>query len=244
MPGGITLKESDPADIPTPDAGKDTIFIDSTASPDPAPAYKNSSGVVNPLGTTGAAGPAGPFGPPVFMVEEGSPGEDGFPGPPGPAGSGGGSSNPIVFARKTSDESITNNTLQDDDELFLTLAAGTYKLEFALFYEALSAADLSYRFTGPTDIVGGVTGLRLSNSATSSEGNVRASAANSFTSGVLDTTMSAGGAGAGATLSAFGIGILVVTTGGTFQLQWAQSNTNGTATIMKINSYLAATKIA
>jgi hypothetical protein len=57
---GITLKETAPTDIPTPPTGKDTIFVDSTATPSPAPAYKNSAGVVASLrGATGPAGPAG-----------------------------------------------------------------------------------------------------------------------------------------------------------------------------------------
>jgi hypothetical protein len=57
-PSGITLREVDPADIPTPADGKDTIFMDVTASP-PAPAFKNSAGIVESL-----VGPAGPVGPP------------------------------------------------------------------------------------------------------------------------------------------------------------------------------------
>src|SRR5262245_35622525 len=61
-PSGITLREVDPADIPTPADGKDTIFMDVTASP-PAPAYKDSSGSVTSLmGPEGPPGPAGPTG--------------------------------------------------------------------------------------------------------------------------------------------------------------------------------------
>src|SRR6266576_3768765 len=97
---GITLKESNPVDIPTPDAGKDTVFIDSTAVP-PVPSYKNSSGVVTTLkgsiGVTGVQGPAGPAG---FALD----GDDGQfiisqPGPQGNTGPTGaqGPLGPVVF---------------------------------------------------------------------------------------------------------------------------------------------------
>ncbi len=48
MPGGLTLLQSAPADIPSPGANKNTLFIDNTVSP-PAPAYKDSLGVTRPL---------------------------------------------------------------------------------------------------------------------------------------------------------------------------------------------------
>ena len=57
---GIIFKETDRADIVTPAAGKDTLFVDSTLVP-PAPAFKNAAGTVTPL--KGATGPAGPLGP-------------------------------------------------------------------------------------------------------------------------------------------------------------------------------------
>jgi len=85
MPGGITLKESDPIDIPTPDTNKDTIFIDNTVIP-PAPAYKDDVGVTRALtGSAGSIGPIGPLGP------QGLDGEDGdfFIALPGPQGNPG-----------------------------------------------------------------------------------------------------------------------------------------------------------
>ena len=103
MPGGITLLQSTPADIPTPGANKDTIFIDITASPNPAPAYKDSSGVTRPLvGATGAQGPTGP----MIPLEEGPAGEDGFIGPPGPAGTAA-PTNVVLFAKT----SLTNGQI-------------------------------------------------------------------------------------------------------------------------------------
>lgn len=97
---GITLKESNPIDIPTPDTNKNTIFIDSTAVP-PAPAYKDDAGVVIPLkGTIGSQGPVGPIGFGIdgeageFLVSQ--------PGPQGNTGSAGltgaqGPIGPVMF---------------------------------------------------------------------------------------------------------------------------------------------------
>lgn len=97
---GITLKESDPIDIPIPDTGKDTIFIDSTAIP-PAPSYKDDVGVVRTLkGSIGTTGSQGPIGPAGFGLD----GEDGEfiisqPGPQGNAGLTGaqGPLGPVIF---------------------------------------------------------------------------------------------------------------------------------------------------
>lgn len=92
MGSGITLRSVDPADIPTPDAGKATIFVDSTNLD--LPSYKDSAGVVDTLGITGATGPAGPAGPVTLgpMGMDGIDGEDAMmiPGPAGPTGASGG----------------------------------------------------------------------------------------------------------------------------------------------------------
>jgi hypothetical protein len=87
MPGGLTLLESLNADIPTPAAGKVTIYFSIDIS---APAYKDDVGVVHtlvgPAGSTGAAGAQGPAG----LAQDG---EDGDPflvvGPTGPPGNTG-----------------------------------------------------------------------------------------------------------------------------------------------------------
>jgi hypothetical protein len=145
------------------------------------------------------------------------------------------------LVRKAADESVTSSTvLQNDNELFVTLDAGsTYEVRFALFYTAATAGDLKWQWSGPTDIVGADGALRISNSASSSEGSVRASASSSFTSG-LGGVLSAGGTGAAAYL--FGSMVLVTTTGGNLQLTWAQETSSGTATTVLAGSYLIAQK--
>lgn len=56
MPSGLTLLHATPAAIPTPSAGKATIFLNSSAGD--TPYYKDDAGAVHPL--TGAIGPPGP----------------------------------------------------------------------------------------------------------------------------------------------------------------------------------------
>lgn len=85
MPGGITLLESLPADIPTPGANKDTIFVNISTG---EPSYKDDAGVTHTLvGTNGATGASGPPGPAGFGFD----GDDGdfMPALPGPQGNPG-----------------------------------------------------------------------------------------------------------------------------------------------------------
>lgn len=60
MASGLTLLASDPADVPTPAAGKVTIFFNTLTS---LPSYKDDAGSVSPLGSEGAPGPQGDPGP-------------------------------------------------------------------------------------------------------------------------------------------------------------------------------------
>ena len=62
MAAGLTLLASAPDAVPTPAAGKVTIFFNTATS---LPSYKDENGDVSPLGT------------------EGPPGDQGDPGPPG-----------------------------------------------------------------------------------------------------------------------------------------------------------------
>lgn len=82
MPGGLTLLISANADIPTPAAGKVTVFFSLEEN---GPAYKDDAGVVFPLeGPTGPIGNSGPVG---YGID----GDDGeyIPGLPGPIGNTG-----------------------------------------------------------------------------------------------------------------------------------------------------------
>ena len=146
-----------------------------------------------------------------------------------------------TLVRKSGDESVTSSdVLQNDNELVVALAASaTYEVRYAFVYQAGTTGDLKWQWQAPSDVVGIESALRISNSAASSEGNVRASSG-AFTSGA-GGVLSAGGTGGNASI--LGSMMLVTTTGGNLQLTWAQETSNGTATILRTGCWLIATRL-
>src|SRR5262245_12496724 len=142
---------------------------------------------------------------------------------------------------KSGTESVTSSTtLQNDDDLFVTVTAtGTYRVELLLMYDASTAADLKVGFTGPAGavLVGNASGLEIGATGSTNDfiGNI---------TGISDT-VNFGGLGAGSTLSAVITGTLRTTgTGGTFQLQWAQVASGGTATRVFADSHMTLWRIS
>lgn len=140
---------------------------------------------------------------------------------------------------KTVDEPVSNTTLQNDDELLLGVAASSsYLFACYLNYEAGFSAGqgfLQYEWTVPAAATLrfsaiGVTALSLIQSA------VTQKEATSYT---------LNGSGAGVLLAATMAGTLVTAAaGGVLRLQWAQSSSSGTPTIVHAGSYLALWKIS
>lgn len=144
-----------------------------------------------------------------------------------------------LFARKTADESVSNattgSTLQNDDELFVAVAASTvYRFECLLHVSTSTTADFKTQFTVPS----GAT-VRFGAPVIT----VAASAVFPFS---LDNTIAATIEGSGvATFSVQYTGLIVVSsTAGTMQLQWAQSTADASSTTVKTNSFLWLQKMA
>lgn len=148
---------------------------------------------------------------------------------------------PPLTAYKSADEPISNATLQDDDALFLNLAANaTYIIDGWFVYNGQTFA------TGPGDlkitwlIPAGSTFRWTRNGAPSNNSNA------------LDTVVTdeaairvLGTFGTGTDVSASPRGrIVTVGTAGQLKLRWAQNASTGTATIMRAGSYLRATRVA
>lgn len=149
-----------------------------------------------------------------------------------------------LFAYKTADESLTSNTTnQDDDHLVLTVAANTvYTLYGVLKYSADSAADLKMGFVGPTGATLDWGCHGLLSTATGISGSVAMDA-----QAITQTAFLLGGSTTGNTqlMIAVVFGLLITSaTAGTFKLQWAQSSSNATATIMRAGSFLKLNKCA
>ena len=140
---------------------------------------------------------------------------------------------------KGSDEDVTSSTtLQNDDALFLAVAANTsWLFDCYLDYEGgtLGSSDIKWTWSAPSGatLVYGLSGLDTSGDNVAS------------TSYAGSATVTAGTSGASNLRSARMYGTLIVgSTAGTLQLKWAQNTSSGTATIVHAQSYLTLWQIS
>lgn len=145
---------------------------------------------------------------------------------------------------KSADETVTSSTtLQDDDQLQITVSANTsYWVDMLILYTGLAAADLKVSYAGPS----GATFAWVSDGGGS--GNSAVVDAVSRTLQSMGSTPSYGCvepvAGTGAQLCGLGKGVLTVGgTGGIFKLQWAQLASSATAVRIYAGSSLIVTRI-
>lgn len=151
---------------------------------------------------------------------------------------------------KSADESVTSSTtLQDDNELLISLAAGkTYCIEAFILASGAAAGDIKIAWarTGTLNH----TGARFCEGPGANTTDVTAAAAAATTVGVtranggnaLTTANSYGvdGAAVSAIREQFVIQSAVT---GTLTLQWAQNASSGTATLVRAGSWLKVTVV-
>lgn len=143
-----------------------------------------------------------------------------------------------IFARKTVDETVTNattgTTLQNDDELFVSVAASTvYRFECNLGISTPTTTDFKCLFTFPA-------GLTMKYTLVCTT----AGAAALFPFN-LDQTTTVTIEGNAAVQGAVFTGIIIVgATAGTLQLQWAQGTATASNTTVQAGSYLTLQKMA
>lgn len=136
-----------------------------------------------------------------------------------------------ITARKTVDETVNNSAvLQDDDELFVALAASTtYRIALDLVWNSGTTPDFKYDWTVPS----GATGLYT---VTATSGAALFLGSLAFASGGnLD--------GSGSDLFSRFEGELVTTNAGTLRLRWAQVAATVSNTVVRAGSLLVATKV-
>ena len=146
-----------------------------------------------------------------------------------------------LFARKTTDESVTSSTtLQNDDALSVSvLASCTYEVKLFLVYDAATSGDLKFGFTGPAFATFDWVQGGLLNTADASFGSFAMDFKNATATAIVT------GAGAGTKLIAMPEGLLVVsTTAGSFGLQWAQGTSSATATHVFAGSWMRLRRVA
>ena len=143
------------------------------------------------------------------------------------------------FARKTATESVTSSaTLQNDDALSVSVAASTtYEVELVVLYDGATAGDLKVGFTAPAAASFEGIAVGLAVAATTSGDDTTAYVA-------LGTSNAFGALGTGTTTAGRISGVLTTSGAGTFQMQWAQQASSGTATRVFANSYLSLTRRA
>ena len=141
--------------------------------------------------------------------------------------------------RKSADESVTNNTLQDDDELLFAIGASqTWFFKFVVFVTSASATpDFKAAITVPASatliwgaggrIVGGGGGDTTWRYTTTSGTSLDYD----LTAGEVKTLIIEGS-------------VLNSTNAGNVTLQWAQDTTNATATTVKAGSFVLAIRTA
>lgn len=134
---------------------------------------------------------------------------------------------------KGADETVSNTTLQNDNELFIPLAANSsYYVEVYLDWEGASGSGLGLQWTW-TVPAGGTfryQGVYLNTAGTPAL--ILATHAGS-------DNPAAGGNGAGSLVGLTMKGTIVTSSAGNLQLQWAQAGTSGTPTIVHAQSSLA-----
>lgn len=141
---------------------------------------------------------------------------------------------------KSADQSVTSSTtLVDDADLQLAITSGeVWQIEGTLFVDGSQAGDLGLRIATPSGQSGYWQALGPSASATST------TAASILPTGqAYNTTPVVGLLGAGSIAPVRITGLLIVGTGGTAKVQFAQGASDATPTILKAGSYLRAKRI-
>jgi len=145
----------------------------------------------------------------------------------------------LLFKERTSDLSRTSTTtLADDTELTTTLLAGTvYKFDALLLYTASTAGDFQFQFVVPAGGSLNAAAHALPSGSTGASGVVSLDR-------MVESAAFIGGGSGTTVMTARVFGKVWSNAGGTFKLQWAQGTSDGTATILKQNSFMTLIPIS
>lgn len=141
-----------------------------------------------------------------------------------------------VFARKTSDQTIISNaTFQNDNALFVPVAANAvYDCHLHFIFNSGATPALKTQFTGPVGATMSSWTFFLPNGSSQSIQGVASAAAG--VSGITCTGSDQPG-------DYWGL-LITGANAGTFQLQWAQNTSTGTNTILRAGSFLSMRQVA
>lgn len=139
------------------------------------------------------------------------------------------------LAIKATDETVNNSaTLQNDDELLLTVVANAkYRVDMHVIWNSNSTADWKWAWTTPTGLSGFFTATGFP-----------AGSATLYT-GALPWSGTGSNEGQGADVYTKFSGILITgANAGTLQFQWAQNTANASNTIVRAASFLSLLRMA
>lgn len=147
------------------------------------------------------------------------------------------------LAYKTAGEVVNNSTsLQNDDHLAVAVSASTiYAVEGVFIYNAANTTgDIKLNFTAPSGATLQAVYFGLTTATTGASDSMQFGA----TAGGDLVGVSAGFGSYNGTLAVLLMGTLIVsTTAGTLQLQWAQNSLSATNTTMLTGSRLLLTRL-
>lgn len=139
-------------------------------------------------------------------------------------------------ATKAALESLTNNiTIQNDDELFLSVEANaTYSVDLHLFYDAATAGDITIGWSGPAGaaMAWGMIAPHVNETSSTTVTNVTMPV---FT--ISQTNDLGGGASVGTYAVVHGT-LTTAGTAGNLNFRWAQRALSATATNVRAGSQL------
>lgn len=148
-----------------------------------------------------------------------------------------------LHVRKTSDESVTSSsTLQDDNELSLTVvASATYEVSSLILYTSGTSEDFKFDFQGPS---GAVFDYAVNSGDTTD--NDQFTLVNYGSAGLGTAVSTNGDATPSNVHTVYPYGLLRTSvTAGTFKFRFAQNSSGaGTAATCKAGSFLTARRIA
>ncbi len=141
----------------------------------------------------------------------------------------------VVVKNKTSDESVVSSTtLQDDDDLFISLAANETWIVDGFLHILTTANQPDFKFTMTVPAGATMTaGYHVNENST----NILAGAlTSSGQQQSVNLTQNA------SSILIYKVMIVMGGTAGDFQIQWAQDNSNGTAVVVKEGSFFIASR--
>lgn len=142
---------------------------------------------------------------------------------------------PTIVVKAATEPITASTTMQNDDELFATVAANaTYDVLLHLLYDSATAGDITIGWTAPASAVmtWGLIGAQSGETSSSTVANV-----NMQTRTILEAADLGGGASTGTYGLVHGT-LITAATAGTLNFQWAQRVSSATASNVRAGSVL------